>query len=76
MSAKLPVVTSEPCDSVAPDSVPPPPRSYIRLTGSYALHDDDVPDADVMFHPACEATSCQNCAAYADRSCALLYGLR
>lgn len=78
MKTHLLVVTSE---SGMP-SVPPAPESHvrvrvthIRLTGSYELHEDDTSNEDVMFHPTCEATSCQNCGAYADRSCALLYGL-
>lgn len=71
MRTKLPVLASE--AEPRASSVPPAPVSGIRLTGSYELDEDDVLDEDVMFHPSCEAVSCQNCGAYADRTCALLY---
>ncbi len=73
MKTKLPVVVAD--REPRASSVPPAPVSGIHLTGSYELDEDDVHDEDVMFHPSCEAVSCQNCAAYADRTCALLYSV-
>lgn len=64
MVAKLHVVVTRGEGELA--VVPPAPASTVRIR-------DDEEEA--MFHPSCEASSCQNCGAYQDRHCALLYGV-
>lgn len=53
---------------------PPAPASTIRLPDTRAADREAcVRDEDAMYHPSCEAVSCQLCPAYLERMCALLY---